>query len=384
MLRELLLSQGMGVVTIILLWSNSVRAQSPISVTSSDLLGLVGKSQTVEDDTIASNTNTITVNLGAAGANQTWDFRTVTLRAQRFTYQFIAPAGTPFAARVPQSNLVLKATIPAPLNATSYVYSLVTTTAFRTLGVGSVSPQGTFFSFANAQDVAPLTLNFNTTWSSTETDTIGNVQTGANITTTTSNNTADAWGTVRLPIGDFSCLRIRENSTRVTRLVVGGNTISTQTVTSIDYRWVSKTDFAVVTISSRDNETNPNYTTAAGFSRLFSRTTAVAAPRTEENIPADFALAQNFPNPFSANGTFGNPSTEIAFQLARAGQVEVAIYNIAGEKVRTLMAGNMPPGNHTVKWDGKNERGQRLASGTYIYRLQAGTFREAKKMLLLQ
>ncbi len=377
MFRKLLLSHVLLVVAVPLLWLNGVWAQSPISVTSSDLLGLIGKSQTVEDDTIASSTSPITVNLGAAGANRTWDFRTLTLKAERFTYQFIAPAGTPFANRVPQSNFVMKATSPTQLNTTSYIYSLVSPTAFRSLGVGSVSPQGSFFRFANAQDVAPLALTFNATWSSTESDTSGLYPTFAIITTTTTNNTVDAWGVVRLSIGDFNCLRIRENNTTVTRNVFNGVPGAPQTTTSIDYTWVSKTDYVVATVNSKDNETNPNYTTAAGFSRLFSRTTAVETPRAEKSIPADFALAQNYPNPF-------NPATEIAFQLARAGQVEIAIYNIAGAKVRTLIAGNMPAGKHSVKWDGQNERGQRLASGTYIYRLQAGTFREAKKMLLLQ
>lgn len=377
MFRKLLLSHVLLVVAVLLLSSNGVWAQSPISVTSSDLLGLIGKSQTVEDDTIASSTSPITVNLGTAGTNRTWDFRTVTLKAERFTYQFISPAGTPFANRVPQSNFVMKATSPTQLNTTSYIYSLVSSTAFRSLGVGSVSPQGSFFHFASAQDVAPLALNFNATWTSTETDTSGLYPTFAIITTTTSNNTVDAWGVVRLPIGDFNCLRVRENNTTVTRNVFNGVPGPPQTTTSIDYTWISKSDFFVAAVSSKDNETNPNYTAAAGFSRLFSRTTAVETPRAEESLPADFALAQNYPNPF-------NPATEIAFQLARAGQVEVAIYNVAGEKVRTLMAGHLSAGKHTVKWDGKNERGQRLASGAYLYRLQTETFRAAKKMLLLQ
>lgn len=371
MSRKLLLNHGMSIIAICLLWSSGALAQ--ISITSSDILGLIGKSQTVEDDTVGS----VTVNIGTAGANQTWDFRTLVLKAQRFTYQFVAPAGTPFAARVPQANFVQKVTLPTQPNSAFYNYSLINATGFRSLGGGSVSPQGSFFSFANAQDIAPLPVNFNATWTSVESDTAGNLQTGASITMRTTTNTIDAWGVVRLSIGDVNCLRIRENNTTVTKIVVGGTTISSKTTTSIDYVWVSKTDFLVASVTSKDGETNPNYTTAASFTRLFSRTTAVASPRAEVNIPADFALAQNFPNPF-------NPATEISFQIARAGQAELSIYNIAGEKVRTLVSGDMPAGSHSIKWDGKNERGQRLASGTYIYRLQAGNFGEAKKMLLLQ
>jgi len=364
--RKLFLNYCGFIVTLFLLWSTGARAQ--ITITSGNILGLIGKSQTVESDT----TDAITVNLGTAGTNRTWDFRTLVLRAERFTYQFIAPSGTPFAARVPQANFVQRATIPSQPSSAFYVYSLVSATGFRSLGVGVVSPQGNFFSFANAQDLAPLPLAFNSTWTSVESDTTGNIQTGASISTSTTVNTVDAWGVVRLSIGDFNCLRIRENNTTISKIVVGNITLNPDTSKTIDYSWVSQTDFLVASVSSRDGETNPNYTTATSFTRLFSRATSVASPHAAENIPTDFALAQNFPNPF-------NPATEIAFQIARAGHAELSIYNIAGEKVRTLISGNVAPGNHSVKWDGKNEGGRRLASGTYVYRLKAGNFSEAKK-----
>ena len=103
----------------------------------------------------------------------------------------------------------------------------------------------------------------------------------------------------------------------------------------------------------------------------------MALPRANENVPTDFALSQNFPNPF-------NPETEISFQIARAERAELAIYNIAGEKIRTLVSGTVPPGNHAVKWDGKDERGQRLASGAYVYRLKIGNLQVSRKMVLLQ
>jgi len=381
MSRKLFFNHGVLIVALFLLWSTGARAQ--ITITSGDLLGLIGKSQTVESDT----TDAITVNLGTAGANRTWDFRTLVLRAEQFAYQFIPPQGTPFAARVPQANFVQRGTIPSQPSSAFYIYSLVSATGFRSLGVGFVSPQGNFFGFANAQDLAPLPLTFNATWTSVESDTTGNPQTGARITVSTSVNTVEAWGVVRLAIGDFDCLRIRDNNTTISKTVMGGMTFFPDTSKTIDYTWVSRTDFLIAAVTSQDGETNPNYTTATNFTRLFSRTTAVEAPRAGENIPTDFALSQNFPNPFWSGATSrfaGNSATEIAFQIARLGQVELSIYNITGEKVRTLIAGNMTPGNHSVKWDGKDEGGRRLASGAYVYQLKAGNFREAKKMLLLQ
>jgi len=351
-----------------------IGALAQITIASSDILALIGKSQIVEDDTSGNN---ITVNIGTAGANRTWDFRGLTLQTDKFTNQFVTPTGTPFAARVPQSNFVQKFTISSQPNATGYLYSQVSSTQFRSLGSGFVNPSGSFFFFANPQDVVPLPVQFNSTWTSVETDTFGNIQTGANIVTSTSSNAVDAWGIVRLSIGDFDCLRIRDNNTTILKFVVGGTTISSDTSKTIDYVWVSKTDLVVAEVSSQDGETNPNYTTAAGFSRLFSKTTSVASPRANENVPTDFALSQNFPNPF-------NPETEISFQIGRAERAELAVYNIAGEKIRTLVSGIVQPGNHSVKWDGKDETGKFLASGTYVYRLKTGNLQASRKMILLQ
>ncbi|MCD6249141.1 MAG: T9SS type A sorting domain-containing protein [candidate division Zixibacteria bacterium] len=89
-------------------------------------------------------------------------------------------------------------------------------------------------------------------------------------------------------------------------------------------------------------------------------------------LPEDFELLQNYPNPF-------NPSTEIAFGLPNACQVELSIYNIAGQLVETLVAERMEAGWHSVTWDGAG-----FASGIYLYRIQAGDYTESQKMILLK
>jgi uncharacterized delta-60 repeat protein len=94
-------------------------------------------------------------------------------------------------------------------------------------------------------------------------------------------------------------------------------------------------------------------------------------------LPATFDLAQNFPNPFSTRGTFGNPSTAIHFAMPTAGRVRLAIYNLRGELVRTVVDGERAAGYHRVTF---NARG--LASGTYFYRLESGDFVSTRKMIL--
>ncbi len=88
-------------------------------------------------------------------------------------------------------------------------------------------------------------------------------------------------------------------------------------------------------------------------------------------------LKGNYPNPF-------NPTTHIEFSLKKAGNVELAVYNINGQKVRTLVSEEMEADNHKVTWNGKDDRGNSVSSGVYFYRLQTSEVSQTKKMLMLK
>ena len=94
-------------------------------------------------------------------------------------------------------------------------------------------------------------------------------------------------------------------------------------------------------------------------------------------LPTDFELEQNYPNPF-------NPSTQISFALPSQSSVKIAIYNVAGELVRTLMNDDLPAGIYRLTWNGTDDNGRTVSSGVYIYRMQADKFVSARKMLLLK
>ncbi|UCC45302.1 MAG: T9SS type A sorting domain-containing protein [Candidatus Zixiibacteriota bacterium] len=94
-------------------------------------------------------------------------------------------------------------------------------------------------------------------------------------------------------------------------------------------------------------------------------------------LPTEFSLSQNYPNPF-------NPMTKIEFALPRASDVEIAIYNITGRRVRTLVNREMTAGYHSVDWYGEDDAGNRVASGIYLYRITVGEFVQTRKMLLLK
>ena len=97
----------------------------------------------------------------------------------------------------------------------------------------------------------------------------------------------------------------------------------------------------------------------------------------ESNIPMLFALHNNYPNPF-------NPVTTISFDLPEENYTEVAIYNMMGQKIRTLHTGNMNAGRHHILFDGVNDQNQQLGSGVYFYRVVAGEFQATKKMMLVK
>jgi len=98
-----------------------------------------------------------------------------------------------------------------------------------------------------------------------------------------------------------------------------------------------------------------------------------------------YQLEQNYPNPFSQIPRFaGNPTTVISFQLPVSGEVTLSIFNTNGQLVKKLVAGEMNAGRHSFTWDATNDRGERVASGVYLYVIKAGEFTAQKKLVLMK
>ena len=88
-------------------------------------------------------------------------------------------------------------------------------------------------------------------------------------------------------------------------------------------------------------------------------------------------MEPNYPNPFNA-------STDIRYALPRESRIELVIYDLLGRRVRMVADGTQRAGWHTARWDGRDDEGYSVASGCYLYRLQAGTFSESKTMTLVK
>ncbi len=158
------------------------------------------------------------------------------------------------------------------------------------------------------------------------------------------------------------------------------NTTWTDTQTIIDLDVLSATYYRITAVDAVSNQSD--YSSSVG-----TTSNPLAKPAEEEphaaSLPENFSLHTNFPNPF-------NPSTEIKFDLPEPAQVNLTIFNIAGQMVRTLVDEPRLAGYHSILWDGRDEFGNEVASGMYLYRISATTTATAspyvavKKMSLLR
>lgn len=104
---------------------------------------------------------------------------------------------------------------------------------------------------------------------------------------------------------------------------------------------------------------------------------AVTVSISENNFPLEFILKANYPNPF-------NPFTVIPYALTSDGYVELSIYNVSGQLVRTLIDGSQAAGYHKIIWDSRDNAGNEVNSGIYISRITAGDLSDSRKMLLIK
>jgi len=144
----------------------------------------------------------------------------------------------------------------------------------------------------------------------------------------------------------------------------------TGTVTDTTGKTVSGALVTFTDESNPENEYSDCTDDEGNYSISFSPTVV------DEYSPAGFHLDQNYPNPF-------NPSTTIPFSLNETGFVNLSIFNIMGQKVRTLVDNYHSVGSHTVTWNGLDDSGKSVAAGIYIYQLKCGDTVESRKMLLI-
>jgi hypothetical protein len=96
-----------------------------------------------------------------------------------------------------------------------------------------------------------------------------------------------------------------------------------------------------------------------------------------EGVPVEFALHENYPNPF-------NPTTTLRFDLPEVSNLTLTIYNMLGQRVRTFNMNDTPAGFHSIKWNATNDYGDSVGAGVYLYQLRANQYVKTRKMVLLK
>ena len=173
-----------------------------------------------------------------------------------------------------------------------------------------------------------------------------------------------AWGAVE---ENLQFYRLERSTNDMFTENIVENFLTTNTFTDIDVEWDTEYFYRV--------SANVGYYT--DYSNTASLTLESLDIEVTSTLPASFALHQNFPNPF-------NPVTTLSYQLPKKGNVEVAIYNMAGRLVKNLNIENQSAGYNSMKWDAKNNNGQLVSAGLYIYTLSTGDLKQSRKMLFLK
>ena len=165
-----------------------------------------------------------------------------------------------------------------------------------------------------------------------------------------------------IPTNTDTSLSVLHEAIRDTFLIA----LQTAGASTVTFEWFVLVSDTTVTVSSSDI-----------FTVFFDFDEALLAIDEFTGIPEIFALRQNYPNPF-------NPVTTIAYDVPEMASVRVDIYNILGQRVRTLINRSHEPGYYRIQWDGTNDYGQVLPSGMYIYSIQASGFTSVKKLVLMK
>jgi len=138
-----------------------------------------------------------------------------------------------------------------------------------------------------------------------------------------------------------------------------------------DFHWIGSPSGPHVTATATDTAGNTSV-----FSQPVVYISSVAEQK-DSDVPHRFELKQNYPNPFNA-------ATVIEYKLPRACHVEIAIFNLSGQRIATLVKKNYQAGSFRTRWDGNDEISRPVSSGVYFYQLKAGAFIATQKMILIR
>jgi len=350
------LISGIILVAFCILASRSATAQITISAEN-----IAGAGSTIE--TQGSETS-IPVNIGGNGANQQWSISFP--EVYQGSYSFIDASAMPQADSFPSATFCSADT--EDFDGIDHYYSL-SQNEYRELGYVMNRHDPIITIYGPGKLLMPLPLSYSVqSWTSvsrTSLDLFGIVIEDVD----SSVYEIDAWGTMVTAFGTFEVLRIHQYI--YTRMYL--NDELSYTGEAEQYEWVDQSGLAVVSIYRSGIDST--FTSGQVVIKVLSNPNETASPPV---VVTNIQLAQNYPDPF-------NSSTQILYYLPQLASVKLRVFDILGREVATLVNGEMQSlGQHVANWNGLNNAGIGVATGTYIYRIEAGEFRDSKKMVLVK
>ena len=314
---------------------------------------------------LENNSLSITVNIGAPSSSaQSWTFPSITY-SDTMRIDNLAPSSSPYASKYPRATHMQRYSYAGGGSTSAYYdfYLIKSDSMINLGGVSRVQGSGmdtTYYDYGNH-----LIMLFPFTYGKTFTTRDSSSSFPGMYTVTRNTTICDAFGTIATPPGTFQALRMKQ--TTITQTVYPG--IPATNDTSVSYSWFSRDGFFVSLIPKVKN---PSGSSILVSGLAYVNLVATGIGGAGEALPPDFQLSQNYPNPF-------NPSTSISYQLPQSSVVTLKVYDVLGKEVASLVEGVQSAGRHTVRFDASL-----LRSGVYFYRIQAGTFSDTKKLMVIK
>jgi len=331
----------------LLLCSSAVLAQ--ITITADCLPSQIGyrvRQQFSEDN--------VQLNVGSPGSNQTWDFRGIEA-GQAGESEIVDRSTTPNPSWFPNANLIVK--VEGDPGTTMYMYIELTSNYLKQLGMAYAVAES---SWAVPQTNDPpewiYPMHYQDSWWSRyyeEETTGGDLRTY----TDTSWTTVDGWGTVIVDeLGSVPALRLKIRR----HTVETDNGVPTNDVWTWNYNWMACDYLPQVVVMESEPGADEDFT-SGWFNRIGSIS---GSGEPVEIVPLVFQLDSPYPNPF-------NPETTIPYSIHQRTNVELVIFNSLGQRVRTLVSGQVPPGSYSIVWNAADNAGNPVGTGVYYCRLSS-------------
>lgn len=355
-----------------------------ITVTQSSISSILNTE--IEVETITnSDPDPVIALIEQTGENQTWDLSDLAIEDSiistgnlRFFTSFDGKPGSD-EDHFQDANVMVQSDFEVTFNVNgsemtfnmiNYDYNMFSESELSSFGniqaEGSDPDDPVRSVFHNPKNIVySLPMTFGDSWDNNYTSEVNDESTGQSSTNFTTSVTVDGWGDII--IGDIFIPVLRVTTTENT-------SISGIDFTTTNVGFVDENGLEVVSLSVDENFSGEGFDEESANAQIisYSGLTAVSTERSDD-LPTSISLRQNYPNPF-------NPATQITYDLNSSELVTLSVYSITGQKVQALVNSEMKQaGSYTVSFDAGT-----LASGIYIYRLQAGEQTFTRKMTLLK